>query len=158
MELWGTWLGNWAWADDVRWIGATSWNPPLLVGSFYALGDVLVGLNVRRRASRHYTGRMIVPLLSFALTISPVTPAAADRAEEVDAIFARWSAPDSPGCAVSVIEDGQLVFASAYGQAHLEHDVPVTPTTIFHVASVSKQFVCFAVCLLAADGAKTQGV
>jgi hypothetical protein len=48
MELWGTWLGNWAWAPVVPWIGATAWNPPLLVGSFYALGDVLVGLSVRR--------------------------------------------------------------------------------------------------------------
>jgi hypothetical protein len=48
MELWGTWLGNWAWSPVVPLLGATAWNPPLLVGSFYALGDVLVGLSVRR--------------------------------------------------------------------------------------------------------------
>jgi hypothetical protein len=49
MELWGTWLGNWAWHPDVPWLGLTSWNPPLLVGSFYGLGDLLVGLAVRWR-------------------------------------------------------------------------------------------------------------
>jgi len=49
MELWGTHLGNWAWAADVPWTpGLTAWNPPLLCGAIYALGDLLVGLAVRR--------------------------------------------------------------------------------------------------------------
>ena len=46
MELWGTYLENWTWADDVPWTGLTAWNPPLLVGAFYCLGDLLVNLSV----------------------------------------------------------------------------------------------------------------
>lgn len=48
MELWGTYLGNWAWSSDVPWTGLTAWNPPLLVGAFYCLGDLLVNLSVDR--------------------------------------------------------------------------------------------------------------
>jgi len=46
MELWGTWLANWTWENEVPWIGLTAWNPPLLVGAFYCLGDLLVNLSV----------------------------------------------------------------------------------------------------------------
>lgn len=46
MELWGTYLENWTWADEVPWTGLTAWNPPLLVGAFYCLGDLLVNLSV----------------------------------------------------------------------------------------------------------------
>lgn len=46
MEILGTSLGNWTWANEVPWTGLTAWNPPLLVGSFYCLGDVLVNLAV----------------------------------------------------------------------------------------------------------------
>ncbi|RJU80334.1 MAG: hypothetical protein DWC09_07115 [Candidatus Poseidoniales archaeon] len=46
MEIVGTSLGNWTWASEVPWTGLTAWNPPLLVGSFYCLGDVLVNLAV----------------------------------------------------------------------------------------------------------------
>jgi CubicO group peptidase (beta-lactamase class C family) len=35
--------------------------------------------------------------------------------------------------------------------ADLEHDVPITPNSIFNVGSVSKQFTAFAVALLASD-------
>jgi len=48
MELWGTWLGTWEWASNVPWTGLTAWNPPLLCGAFYALGDVLVNLSTER--------------------------------------------------------------------------------------------------------------
>ena len=48
MELWGTYLGNWTWSSEVPWTGLTAWNPPLLVGAFYCLGDLLVNLCVSK--------------------------------------------------------------------------------------------------------------
>ena len=48
MEILGTQLGNWTWANEVPWTGLTAWNPPLLVGAFYCLGDLLVNTTVVR--------------------------------------------------------------------------------------------------------------
>jgi hypothetical protein len=48
MELLGTALGNWTWANEVPWTGLTAWNPPLLVGAFYCFGDLLVNLTVAK--------------------------------------------------------------------------------------------------------------
>jgi hypothetical protein len=42
MELWGTWLGNWAWRREVPWLGLVTDNPPLAAGAFYAALDMLV--------------------------------------------------------------------------------------------------------------------
>ena len=53
MELWGTYLGNWIWSNQVPWTRLTAWNPPLLVGAFYCLGDVLVNLSVERFESEY---------------------------------------------------------------------------------------------------------
>ena len=53
MELWGTHLANWTWANEVPWTGLTAWNPPLLVGAFYCLGDLLVNLSVERFEGKH---------------------------------------------------------------------------------------------------------
>jgi CubicO group peptidase (beta-lactamase class C family) len=69
-----------------------------------------------------------------------------------DAIFAQWNRDASPGCAVMVLRDGQVVEARGYGQASLEYPSPITPQTVFHVASISKQFTVFAVLLLANEG------
>lgn len=71
---------------------------------------------------------------------------------KVDQLFAQWDRPDAPGCALAVIEDGQLIYKRGYGMANLEHDIPITPASIFHVASVSKQFTAFAILLLTQEG------
>jgi len=42
MEIYGTWLGNWAWDIDVPWLGLTTINPPLAAGAFYCMLDLLV--------------------------------------------------------------------------------------------------------------------
>ena len=72
--------------------------------------------------------------------------------EKVDEMFSEWDRTDSPGCALAVLKDGEIVYKQGYGMANLEYGIPITPTTIFHVASVSKQFTAFSVALLAQEG------
>ena len=59
MELWGTHLTNWTWANAVPWTGLTAWNPPLLVGAFYCVGDLLVNLSVAK-FEREATAEVVV--------------------------------------------------------------------------------------------------
>ena len=77
---------------------------------------------------------------------------AQDRAAQVDSLFKAWDKPASPGCALSIMKDGQVVYARGYGMADLEHDVKISPASVFHVASVSKQFTAAAVLMLASEG------
>ena len=77
-------------------------------------------------------------------------PPAADTAR-VDAVFERFTTPGSPGCAVSVTRDGAIVHPRGYGLADLEDVAPITPTSVFQVGSVSKQFTALAVQLLVND-------
>ena len=67
---------------------------------------------------------------------------------KVDALFEQFTQPGSPGCALGVMKDGELVYKQGYGLANLEYDIPITPSTIFHIASMSKQFTAMAVALL----------
>ena len=95
-------------------------------------------------------------ILTFLLGAAPLAaqsnslpPALVAR---VDSVFGRFTAPGSPGCALGVVRDGRLDYARGYGLASVEHGVPITPTTVFDIGSVSKQFTAMAVVLLAQDG------
>ncbi|MCY3739455.1 MAG: serine hydrolase [Candidatus Poribacteria bacterium] len=69
----------------------------------------------------------------------------------VDQLFAEWNKPDSPGAAVAVTRGGEVIYKQGYGTANLEYDIPITTTTIFDIASVSKQFAAFAIASLSHD-------
>lgn len=84
---------------------------------------------------------------------APDRPTSPALARGIDAVFADLDRPGSPGASVAVIQGGDIIYSRGYGYAQIEHAVPVTPATVFHVASVSKQFTAMAVTLLAADGA-----
>ena len=74
---------------------------------------------------------------------------------QIDSVFTKFNDTAKPGAAVAVVQNGKIVFKKGYGSANLEYDVPVTPSTIFHIASVSKQFTVFSVLLLADKGKLT---
>ena len=71
---------------------------------------------------------------------------------KIDKLFVRWDRDDSPGCALAVVKDGQIVYKKGYGMANLELDVPIGPDLVFYIGSVSKQFVAFCIALLAEQG------
>ena len=70
----------------------------------------------------------------------------------IDRIFKDLSAKDGPGASVAVIRKGKIEYSRQYGSAQVEYDLPINENTIFHVASVSKQFAAMSVMLLAYDG------
>ncbi len=78
-------------------------------------------------------------LLLAALCIC--TPTAVTHAQprdpRVDSVFAAYDTPNSPGCALGVYRDGQIVYARGYGLADLERRVPITPATVFDLGSTS---------------------
>ncbi len=71
--------------------------------------------------------------------------------KSVDSLFAHYT-DDTPGVAVAVVKEGNIIFEKGYGMATLEYNVPITPKTIFHVASISKQFTAYAIHLLEREG------
>jgi CubicO group peptidase (beta-lactamase class C family) len=87
--------------------------------------------------------------LPFSLMAQSLSP---DLAEKVDTIFEQWNRTDSPGCALGVYRDGKIVYAHGYGMANLNDDVTITPETVFHVASMSKQFTAASILLLQEQG------
>ena len=92
------------------------------------------------------TGILLISSLAHVQTLPP------DDTTKVDKLFAQWNKPDSPGCALGVYKDGQIVYKRGYGMANLNDDVPITPATVFHVASMSKQFTAASILLLAQQG------
>ena len=85
----------------------------------------------------------------FAAWASEAQTLAPDVAKQVDSVFTKWNRPDSPGCALGVYRGGQIVYKRGYGMEDLNEDVHITSETVFHVASMSKQFTAASIVLLA---------
>jgi len=91
-------------------------------------------------------GLFLVPGVTQAQTLSP------DMTAQIDKVFAQYDHTDSPGCALGVYQNGRIVYKHGYGMANLNDDVAITPETVFHVASMSKQFTAASILLLQQQG------
>ena len=70
----------------------------------------------------------------------------------IDAMLAPWADGPVPGMTIGIVQDGALAVHRSAGLASLELAVPIGPQTVFRIASVSKQFTCAAILMLAAEG------
>jgi D-alanyl-D-alanine carboxypeptidase len=68
------------------------------------------------------------------------------------AIRAALAERQIPGMQVAVVKYGIVLKKGSYGMANLEDRVPVTDSTLFPIASMSKAFTCAAVLLLMEEG------
>ena len=90
----------------------------------------------------------------FGCVSSPESQSAGSggpRNPDVDAVFGDLVGM-RPGAAVGVVMDGEVVHRAGYGIADMDHGIPITPETVFDIASISKQFGAMAALLLEAQG------
>ena len=86
------------------------------------------------------------------LCLSISAPALAQAEAVDDYIRTEMQRRRIPGLALAVVRNGEVVKLKGYGMANLELDAPVTPDTVFELASVTKQFTATAIMLLAEEG------
>ena len=94
----------------------------------------------------------MLALVALAVAGARAAGTSASDTAAIDAVFADYDKPGSPGCMLGVVHDGALTYTRGYGRASLEHDIAFSADTIFDIGSTSKQFMASAILLLAADG------
>jgi CubicO group peptidase (beta-lactamase class C family) len=87
-----------------------------------------------------------------ATGMGPVQPPPA-WLTRVDAFIAEQMREQKvPGIALAIIKDGVVLAAKGYGEANIEHHVPVTAETIFQSGSIGKQFTAATVMMMVEEG------
>jgi CubicO group peptidase (beta-lactamase class C family) len=88
----------------------------------------------------------------YDLTWEKLEPKGSSPAKQIDQLLTPWNDQEIPGAAIAVEKDGKIIFEKGYGSADLEYNIPITPSTVFHIASLSKQFTAFSILLLEKEG------
>ena len=93
---------------------------------------------------------------SFALLINQLDGVSqelsVDTLNRIESVFQKWNSNSSPGAAFAISRHGQIIYENAWGMADIEKQIPNTVSTVFPVASLSKQFTAAAVLLLEQQG------
>jgi CubicO group peptidase (beta-lactamase class C family) len=98
----------------------------------------------------------LIALGIFVKTVLAEAPAAPPKDFDlaaIDAYIASYVREKGlVGLSVAIMQDAQITFAKGYGNRSLEPKLPVEPETSFAVGSITKQFTCACVLLLAEEG------
>ncbi|HXF90387.1 MAG TPA: serine hydrolase domain-containing protein, partial [Candidatus Nitrosotenuis sp.] len=63
--------------------------------------------------------------------------------------MADWNVP---GAAIAIVKDGKIVYLKGFGVKTVGKNAPVSPATVFPLASVTKTFTVMVVCRLIDEG------
>jgi N-acyl-D-amino-acid deacylase len=102
----------------------------------------------RRTFLRTSASTLLASALSRTHAEEPVSVAQAFDAE----VEAFMKARDIPGGALAVVKDRRLVYSRGYGLADREQNSPVSPDSLFRIASISKPFTAVAILQLVEAG------
>jgi CubicO group peptidase (beta-lactamase class C family) len=96
--------------------------------------------------------RLAVIILMFGCATAQ-SPSSTSSTTALDSTLAQIFALDlAPGMSVAVVRDTQVIYAKGFGWADVEARRPVTPQTIFYIASTTKSFTGLAAVLLDEQG------
>lgn len=112
-------------------------------------------LNINRNYNKLYENKKthyMKPFLVLILSAILITGCTVNNEDKIDIIFKDYNRQDMPGAAVMVIDHSKIVFQKCYGLANVEQKKPVTDSTNFRLASVTKQFTAMCILMLIERG------
>jgi CubicO group peptidase (beta-lactamase class C family) len=71
---------------------------------------------------------------------------------KIDSLLGSQIMNGTPGGVICVVKNGKVLYKKIFGLANLDYRIPVTDSTVFNLASVSKQFTGFMILLLEKEG------
>ncbi|MCL2051148.1 MAG: beta-lactamase family protein [Lachnospiraceae bacterium] len=94
-----------------------------------------------------------MPAMTAYAAYTPSGISILELESEIDALVNRYLGETTPGAAIVVVHDGEIIFSRGYGYANVSNSMPINPaTTIFEFASISKTSTWVAVMQLAEQG------
>ncbi len=93
----------------------------------------------------------LLPSLSLQLSRAEAAPADGNEAK-VDELFSAVTDTKSPGAAIAVVRDNEVVLVKGYGLADVERRTSITAQTVFRIGSVTKCFTAIAILQLHEKG------
>jgi D-alanyl-D-alanine carboxypeptidase len=75
-----------------------------------------------------------------------------ELARRIDAIAAKALSRPTAGLSIAIARKHKVVFSRGYGLANVDHSVQVTPETVFHIASISKNILAAVLLQLVEKG------
>jgi len=114
---------------------------------------------VKHRDFVRAVARICLPALLCACGSGPTEPAAAVEVVPMQGLQGFEAQLDSlrvelqiPGLSAAIAKDGEIVWSMGFGYADAEAEEPATPTTPFHLASLTKPFAATIVMQLVENG------
>ncbi|REC45461.1 serine hydrolase domain-containing protein [Chryseobacterium pennipullorum] len=75
-----------------------------------------------------------------------------EELRKADSVVNSYSRSDAPGMAIGIVGDGKTIYKKTYGLANLENKIPISDSTAFDIASVSKQFTAMLILIARKEG------
>jgi len=95
---------------------------------------------------------LLTPVLVYA-NQTPTGISFSEMEQRIDELISEYLGITTPGVAVAVVSNGEIVFSRGYGYADIVRQIPVSPeNTVFELGSTSKTFVWVAVMQLVEQG------
>jgi CubicO group peptidase (beta-lactamase class C family) len=92
------------------------------------------------------------PKGKYTIELLNSEPKATTPERMIDQLVSAIILPGYPGATIAVGKESEILFSKGYGLAEPEYNIANSPKTVFHIASVSKQFTAFSIAMLVDQG------
>ena len=75
----------------------------------------------------------------------------APSSKRIDSLF-NFIDNNGPGISIGIVKDGNLVYSYQKGLSNLEYEIPISPKTVFGLASITKQMTAACIGVLIQNG------